>query len=300
MIVEVGDVGSGSTTQLALATALVAAMRSGAPFSPDLVNRYYTLCIPFYREFLGEHWHTGYYSAEGSIGPADQLRMERLVAASAGVAKGCEVLDVGCGVGGPACHLARTTGARIRGLTPNRMQLQIARESAQRQTLWSQVTFDQGYAGALPYPDGTFDVVLFFESPCHFPDRAQFFSEAWRVLKPSGRLAGQDWLAKENATDSPWAKRICSTWAIPELGTVSSYAALMTDAGFSIDLACDMREEMALLRGFMANPSDRIEVEAELVQTRDPVRRMIMEGLLVLGAAAEAGVFTVGRFLATK
>jgi len=47
--------------ELAQAHAVVAAMRSGAPVTPELVNRYYTLCIPFYREFLGEHWHTGFY-----------------------------------------------------------------------------------------------------------------------------------------------------------------------------------------------------------------------------------------------
>ena len=41
--------------QTAQAEAVVAAMRSGAPASAELVNLYYTLCIPFYREFLGEH-----------------------------------------------------------------------------------------------------------------------------------------------------------------------------------------------------------------------------------------------------
>jgi cyclopropane fatty-acyl-phospholipid synthase-like methyltransferase len=295
-----GATDSGSAADLALAIELVAAMRSGAPVSPSVVNSYYTLCIPFYREFLGDHWHTGYYSPEGAIGPADQLRMEQVVASSAGLTQGCEVLDVGCGVGGPACHLARWTGARFRGLTPNTAQRQIARESALKQKLTHQVSFDEGYAGALPYPDGSFDAVLFFESPCHFPDRAQFFSEAWRVLKPAGRLAGQDWLASESPGANAWATRICSTWAIPALGTVSSYAALMTDAGFNLGLACDMREEMALLRGFMTDPADRREVEAEMAQNRDPIRRMIMEGLLVLGAAAQAGAFTVGRFLATK
>ena len=42
----------------------------------EAVDRYYTACIPFYREFLGNHWHTGYYAPSGPIGPHDQLRME--------------------------------------------------------------------------------------------------------------------------------------------------------------------------------------------------------------------------------
>lgn len=279
--------------------ALVAALRGGAPVTPELVNSYYSQCIPFYREFLGDHWHTGFYMPGGGTGPRDQLRMELVVAASAGLAPGCAVLDVGCGVGGAACHLARVTGASVRGLTPNPDQLALARESAARHPVL-RVGFDLGDASNLPYPDASFEVVLFFESACHFPDRARFFAEAWRVLKPGGRLAGQDWLAGEGMQHGPLARRICATWAIPSLDTVSGYAALMQSAGFETLLALDMREEMDLLRGFMATPEQRREVERELCRTASPIRRMIMEGLLVLGEAAENGAFTVGRFLARK
>jgi cyclopropane fatty-acyl-phospholipid synthase-like methyltransferase len=285
------------------AQALVAAMRGGTPASADLVNRYYTACIPFYREFLGDHWHTGCYPAEGAIGPQDQLRMERLVAGSAGVRTDSEVLDVGCGVGGPACHLARSTGARIKGLTPNPQQRDIAAASAQRLGLQQCVRFDLGEAGALPYADASFDAVLFFESACHFPDRGAFFAEAMRVLRPGGRLAGEDWLASDRVTPvlrATWSSRIEETWAIPALGTVPSYAAQMADAGLRVELACDMREEMALLRGFLATPEDRAVVREEMRQSADPVRRLIMEGLLVLGEAVQAGAFTVGRFVARK
>lgn len=282
---------------------LVAALRSGAPVTPELVNHYYTLCIPFYREFLGAHWHTGYYLAPGPLGPQDQLRMERLVAASAAVDQDCAVLDVGCGIGGAACHLARVTGARIRGLTPNPAQLALARTAAQRQSLAPRLAFDLGEASRLPYPDASFDVVLFFESACHFADRARFFAEAWRVLKPGGRLAGEDWLACDRLPPSvrePWCARVCRTWAIPALGTVSDYAALMADAGFELALARDMREEMDLLRGFLVQPADRQAVAQELQQAASPIRRLIMEGLLVLGEAAQRGAFTIGRFLARK
>src|SRR5512144_1915352 len=105
--------------------ALISRMACAPERTPDLVDRYYTLCIPFYREFLGDHWHTGHYRSEGPIGPQDQLQMELRIARSAGLGPGCEVLDVGCGIGGAACHLARRTGARFRGLTPNATQIEL-------------------------------------------------------------------------------------------------------------------------------------------------------------------------------
>ena len=285
------------------AEAVVAALRAGAEVSPELVNSYYGLCIPFYREFLGDHWHTGFYDAEGSIGPHDQLQMERVVAESAQLGPDSVVLDVGCGVGGPACHIARLTGARVRGLSPNEAQLELARAAAEAQGVAGRVRFDLGDACNLPYADASFDAVLFFESPCHFPDRPRFFSEALRVLRPGGRLAGEDWVASDGSPEplrALWSERICASWAIPSLGTPHTYASQMAEAGFAVDLACDMRDEMALLRGFLTEPAGRAELVQELAETEDAMRRLIMEGVLVLGEAAECGAFTVGRFLARK
>ena len=130
----------------------------------------------------------------------------------------------------------------MRGLSPNEAQLEIARAAAEAQGVAGRVRFDQGEAGNLPYADATFDAVLFFESPCHFPDRPRFFAEAWRVLKPGGRLAGEDWVASDRSPEplrSLWGQRVCTTWAIPSLGTPSSYAREMAEAGFTVELAQD-------------------------------------------------------------
>lgn len=269
----------------------------------EAVDRYYTACIPFYREFLGNHWHTGYYAPSGPIGPHDQLRMELRIAESAGIDARCEVLDVGCGVGGAACHLAARTGARIRGLTPNAAQIELARELARATRTDGRVAFDRGSAGELPYDDASFDAVLFFESPCHFPDRARFFSEARRVLRPGGRLAGEDWLAAEGLdreASERWIRPICESWAIASLGTLSLYADGMRDAGLALREAVDLRTEMAVQRGFIVDPADRRALRAEIERTAEPIRRTIKEGLARLGEAAEAGAFTVGRFLAVR
>jgi len=270
---------------------------------PELVNQYYTLCIPFYREFLGNHWHTGYYLPHGPTGPQDQLRMEWRIAESADLASARDVLEVGCGIGGPACHLASRTSVRYRGLTPNVVQLELARKLARESNLQDRVSFDLGSASELPYPDESFDVVLFFESPCHFPDRPRFFREVHRVLRPGGRLAGEDWLAAEGVSDldrERYLRPICEIWAMTPPGTCARNAADMTAAGLEVQEAVDLREEMPLLRGFMVDPNDRAQLAGEIATTTDPMRKMIKEGLLLLGEGAQAGAFTIGRFLAIK
>jgi cyclopropane fatty-acyl-phospholipid synthase-like methyltransferase len=271
--------------------------------SAELVNHYYTLCIPFYREFLGNHWHTGFYRPTGPTGPEDQLRMELRIAESADLASARDVLEVGCGIGGPACHLASRYAVRYRGATPNAVQLELAQSLARKSNVEDRVQFDLAGASELPYPDESFDVVLFFESPCHFPDRPRFFREAYRVLRPGGRLAGEDWLAAEGVSERDrerYLRPICNIWAMTPPGTCSSYAADMTAACLEVKEAVDLREEMPLLRGFMVDPNERAELAKEIARTADPMRKMIKEGLLLLGEGAQVGAFTIARFLAVK
>jgi tocopherol O-methyltransferase len=288
----------------AAASTLVELIRNPQTRSAAVVNEYYTRCIPYYRDLLGDHWHTGHYRADDRpVGLEDQLRMERVIASSAGVDRDCRALDVGCGIGGPACHLARLAGARVHGITPNAAQLEMARRLATETGVADRVTFALGFATELPCEDASFDVVLFFESPCHFPDRPRFFREAYRVLRDGGRLAGEDWLAAEGLGQADRERHIepvCRSWAIPELGTLGDYASGMEVAGFRVAEAVDLRGEMSLLRGFLVDPRDRQDVAGELRAQRDPIRRLILEGLLHLGAAAAAGAFTLGRFLARK
>jgi SAM-dependent methyltransferase len=282
---------------------LIECLASAPSPGQELVNRYYTHCIPFYREFLGNHWHTGYYLPDGPTGPLDQLRMEWRIALSADLASARDVLEVGCGIGGPVCHLANRTTARFRGLTPNSVQLELARGLARASHLEDRVAFDLGSASELPYADESFDVVLFFESPCHFPDRARFFREVQRVLRPGGRLAGEDWLAAEGVSDADrqrYLRPICEIWAMTPPGSISDYAASMTSAGLVVKEAIDLREEMPLLRGFMVDPRERAELAKEIATTTDPMRKLIKEGLLLLGEGAQAGAFTIARFLAVK
>ncbi len=284
---------------------LVEQIRHASTVHQSLIDEYYSRCIPIYLEFIGIHWHTGYYLDDKlDVTPGDQTRMIRVVADSIKLKAQDHVLDVGCGIGSTACFLAQNYACQVRGLTPVLNQVQIARQLIQQAGVEKQVSIDSGVASELPYSDNSIDVVLFFESPCHFPDRMLFFKEAFRVLKPGGRLAGEDWLASSapTKTERPneYVQAICRNWAIPMLGDGPSYQLMMQSAGFEHIKYTDMRSEMALEKGFSVSRTQQKALLDEINHCRDPLLKLTLEGLLALGRALTADAFTIGRFTAFK
>jgi len=278
---------------------LVQALRSGDHVDGELVDEYYRRCIPIYLDFIGIHWHTGWYLDDGDdIGAGDQVRMIHRIADSIDPGRGQRVLDVGCGIGGtPAC-LARDYDIEAVGLTPVEEQRRTSAVVIERLGMSGRVAIDLGHAGALPYPDASFDAVMFFESPCHFPDRQEFFDEAIRVLKPGGRLAGEDWLA--TGTDGHLIDPIRRSWAIPSLATGDEYLEQMAAAGFENRIYVDMRREMPLHKGFAVTAAQQRDLEEEIASCHSPLLGLTLEGLLHLGRAVAAGAFTIGRFSARR
>jgi SAM-dependent methyltransferase len=88
--------------------------------------------------------------------------------------------------------------------------------------------FECGDAMAMPYPDGSFDVVYAIESACHMPDKARFYANCARVLQPGGRLAGWDWVRTRflsPAEHERLIEPICRYFAIPDVCTLDDIGA---------------------------------------------------------------------------
>jgi SAM-dependent methyltransferase len=105
------------------------------------------------------------------------------------VNKGEAVLDIGCGAGVDTLVAAVMVGpeGKVTGIDLVPEMLERAKANLRR-TFIKNVTFQEGSAEQLPFPDGTFDVVISNGVFNLIPDKAKALREVFRVLKPSGRF----------------------------------------------------------------------------------------------------------------
>ncbi len=126
----------------------------------------------------------------------------------AGLSGAEDVLDVGCGIGGPSRFLAKAFGCRVTGLDLTAEFVEVANMLARRTGLAGKVTYRQGDALDLPFPDASFDLVWSQNAAMNIADRDRLYAEMRRVLRPAGRLAIQDVAAGpggEPYYPTPWA-----------------------------------------------------------------------------------------------
>src|SRR5262245_65586750 len=106
---------------------------------------------------------------------------------------GERVLDAGCGTGIVARQVAARVGAKgsVTGLDLSPHMLAVARETAAREG--RTVEWREGQAEKLPFPVGSFDLVLCQFALMFFADRAAALAEMRRVLSAGGRAAVSVW-----------------------------------------------------------------------------------------------------------
>jgi arsenite methyltransferase len=184
-------------------------------------------CANFYqndvvRRLLGDVFHPGGLALTRRLGEVLELT------------QGDEVLDVACGRGSSAVHLAERFGCHVTGLDYGAKNIVAAHTLAEERGVGILTTFRQGDAEGLPFDDGTFDAVISECAFCTFPDKATAAAEMARVLRsPPGPPARA--LGREPAEERPGGRLgltdVTASGPLPEdVQTLLSWVACIAGA----------------------------------------------------------------------
>ncbi|MEY9863873.1 tocopherol O-methyltransferase [Catenulispora sp. GAS73] len=218
------------------------------------VERYYDTTLDLYEELWGEHVHHGFWD-EGERPDADgadrHTATDRLVhelVSYAGVPAEARVLDVGCGIGGPALYLAGALRCSVVGVTLSAQQAARAGEKAAEAGLAERAEFHQLDALSTGFPDESFDVLWAVESLMHIADREAFFAEAMRLLRPGGRLAIATWSVRDGALsedEQELVDQILKHQVMPSFSSLEEHERMAAAAGFTEVASVDWSRAVA-------------------------------------------------------
>ena len=200
------------------------------------IQRHYDLSTLFYRLVWGSHIHHGLWDGDESP-QAAQGNLTDTLAAQAGLRPGDRVLDVGCGMGGSAIHLARKLQCEVTGITLSPVQRFWAKTSAWWSGVGKRTQFHRQDAETANFEPASFDVVWSVECTEHLFDKAAFFQRAAQWLRPGGRMAICAWLAKEealNGDDRRLLHDVCQGMLCPSLGSRLDYTQWFQQGGLRV------------------------------------------------------------------
>ncbi|GAC1346472.1 MAG: methyltransferase domain-containing protein [Acetobacteraceae bacterium] len=207
------------------------------------VAAHYDELDPMYREIWGEHVHHGLWADGRETPAAAAAALSDLVGARLGLLAGQAVIDIGCGYGATARRFERLHGVVVTGVTVSAVQARQAAMAAGRAGQVRQLDWLANDLAA-----ASFDRAYAIESSEHMEDKQRFFDEAWRTLRPGGRLVVCAWLA----CDAPlrWHIRhllepICREGRLPGLGDEAEYREMAERAGFVVVSAEEFGRQVA-------------------------------------------------------
>ncbi len=150
----------------------------------------------------------------------------RRMAAELRLGRGDTLVDLGCGMAGPALWVARETGARLIGVDFSPVAVALASQRANSLGLAAVARFVVGSFDGTGLEDASADAVMSEDALQYAPDKRAAAKEAARVLRPGGRLV---FTAFELEPD-----RVVG---VPVIGAdpVYDYRPLLTEAGFSVE-----------------------------------------------------------------
>ncbi len=179
--------------------------------------------------------HFGFYDEHADKHKDALQNTNKTLAEFANIQKGEKVLDAGCGRGGSCFWLVKNIGAMPVGITPVQSQIDDCINKAIELKLADQCIFVNADYCQMPFEGESFDVVWACESLCHAEDKSLFYKEAYRVLKPGGRVIIAEYIRSDRPLGESNEQLLAEwlhNWAIPDIDTKEEHNNYATSVGF--------------------------------------------------------------------
>lgn len=181
----------------------------------------------------GEHLHMGLYEGERDTRQQAMMRATARMAQDLPLNAGSAVLEVACGAGQAARHLATQYGCRVHATNIDEKQLELGRRLTEEAGLSNLVTFGWGDFHDLDNPDDTLDLWWCQEALVHSPSKERVLGEARRVLKP-GAVAVLSDLVVTDDIEPEVRLRLYSRIPTDLIWTREQYAQAIDDLDFEV------------------------------------------------------------------
>jgi cyclopropane fatty-acyl-phospholipid synthase-like methyltransferase len=198
---------------------------------------------------MGDNLHYGYFEkGETGLKEATDVLIDNF-ASLARFDEETSVLDVGCGIGGPALYLHERFGCHVSGISTSSRGIEIAGKKSREKGYSEKVKFYNRDALDNGFPENSFDVVWVMESSHLMRNKERLFEENYRVLKNNGRmlLCDQMLLREFTAIDVlKYRKELAvveRSFGKAKVETIDFYKAKMGERGFKDVEAVDISEQ---------------------------------------------------------